>query len=114
MASAGDLACYTVGLPNPLMAGTGLYGDYVQAIRCDGEAYEFTTKFDYAAFSAHNWVVMLANDILDYAAAPGANLEEFNVVNDGGALQVVVGDGTLIPSRARAWTSTRPRPRRRP
>lgn len=94
--SAGDMAVYTLGLPNPRMAGTGTYGQYAQAIRCDGTAHQYTTKFDHAAFSAHNWVAMLAGSILTYAAAP-SDLTEFTVADDGGKLQVQVGDGSPVP-----------------
>lgn len=95
--SAGDLAVYTVGLPNPRMGGTGLYGEYAQAIRCDGEAYKFVTKFDHAAFDEHNWVVMLSGNILSYASSPSDDLSEFKVTDDGGDLEVEIGDGTEIP-----------------
>lgn len=93
---AGTYAIYTVGRPNPRMAGVGPKAQYAQSIACDGVSYEFTTKFDYAAFSEHNWIVELNGVPLTYDATP-ADLTEFNVVDDGGKLQVVIGDGDPLP-----------------
>jgi hypothetical protein len=95
--SESDLAVYTAGLPNPMMAGTGLYGQYAQAIRCDGSSYKFTTKFTHAAYTKYNFIALLAGSLLTFDATP-ADLTEFKVNDDGGKLQIEIGDGDPVPA----------------
>ena len=95
--TAGVVAVYTVGRPNPRMAGVGPQAQYAQSIRCDGVEYEYTTKFDYVDAALHNWIVELNGKVLTQADAPDSTLDEFDIVDDGGKAQVVIGDGTLIP-----------------
>jgi len=95
---AGTVAVYTVGRPNPKMAGVGASGsaENAQSIRCDGVNHQYLTKFDYAAFSLHNWIVELEGKVLKYDATP-ADLTEFSVADVGGKLQVTIGDGDPLP-----------------
>jgi hypothetical protein len=93
---ADDLAVYGVGRPNPKMAGIGSWAQYAQSLHADGTTADFTTKFTYAAFSAHNWIVELNGVPLTYDATP-ADLTEFSVTDVGGVLQVNIGDGAPLP-----------------
>lgn len=95
---AGTVAVYTVKRPNPKMAGVGATGgaENAQSIRCDGVNHQYVSKFDFAAFALHNWIVELNGKVLTYAVAP-ADLDEFTVADVGGKLQVQVGDGDPLP-----------------
>lgn len=93
---AGTVAVYTARRPNPRMAGVGALAQYAQAILCDGTNHQYDTKFDYAAFDANNWIVELNGVVLTHAAAP-ADLTEWLAVDNGGTLQVQIGDGDPLP-----------------
>lgn len=97
VASAGTYALLTVGRPNPRMAGVGPQAQYAQSIACDGVNHEFTSKFDYDDAANHNWIAELNGKVLVQDDTPDATLDQFDIVDDGGKAQVVIGDGTLIP-----------------
>lgn len=92
----GTAAVYTARRPNPRMAGVGDLAQYAQAIECDGTNHQYVTKFDYAAFDANNWIVELNGVVLTYDSSP-ADLTEFTVADDGGSLEVQIGDGDPLP-----------------
>ena len=102
---AGTVQVITVNRPNPGMAGIGAAGgaENAQEIGADGVAFAFDSKFTYAAFANHNWIVEIAGYLCVYDAAPGPNIDplagvvEFTVIDNGGVLQVQIGDGTNIP-----------------
>jgi hypothetical protein len=96
--AAGTVAIYTVKRPNPRMAGVGADGgaENAQAIQCDGTAYQYLTKFDYAAWALHNWIVELNGVVLTFDATP-ADLTQYKVNDVGGVLQIEIGDGDPVP-----------------
>lgn len=92
----GTCAVYTARRPNPRMAGVGTLAPYAQSLICDGTNHQYDTKFTHAAFSLNNWIVELNGVVLTYDATP-ADLTEFSVIDNGGTLQVQIGDGTPLP-----------------